>query len=449
MLDFDSHVGVMRSFRDFAEKQLSTGRIGQRRVLDTSTSLMADDPYLVVVHLGYFYFLRFLLLSLHTDVQIMANHGVAEQVKVAANAIDLAAKKLNIVQPGGISYGSWQQCKELVFAFVYCEEVRTDDDYLIAAQKTSLGQKMNETANLIANEIRHNFTEEFVDVFVFMHLTKHLIAQTNVGQVLFHSDLGEYVRVSCSLRMDYFTKEFADSVETVRYHCTEALDHSLDGVTVAQLHEQVSWQVHRLLDQLKPQQHRESPVQIGTAQASDSSQVVRYGVQLPTPDQLRTMSPSELNARLSTPDQLATMSPYEVEALQSQLIDLHDTLQHPLAHSMAIARQVGNSNPELLPEEEAVATSRHLVDLLSSAMSETTGNEVEKQDEAEKENKDCDDEECYESKNDKDCLPTLPTLPTAGATVSARSSRDGNAVTKSEANSTHEGISQSNQYADL
>jgi hypothetical protein len=420
MVDFDSHVGVMRSFRDFADKQLSSGRIGHRRVLDPSTSLMAGDPYLVVIHFSYFFFLRFYLLSLHTDLEVLRNYGAGEQVKVAANAVEVAAKKLNIVQPGGISYSTWQQCKELVFAFIGFEDERRDGDELVAAQKMAIGEKMSEAANLIANELRYK--EEFVDLFVFMHLTKHLLSQTRIGEMLFHNDLGDYVRVSCSLQMDYFTKEFAESVETVRHHCTEAMDHCLDPGVVARLHEKISWQAHCLLDQLKPQQSRESRMHVGTPQASTSIDQVlmeRYGIQLPTLDQVVTMHPNEFKACLPTAEQMKTMTPDESDALQSRLIDLHDRALHVLPHSMILDRQVGNSNPELLlPGQEVETTSRNIIDLLSRARSEIANDEREKQDKAEKENKDWDEEEYHPNKNDKDYLTTFKTCQeTASANI--------------------------------
>jgi hypothetical protein len=433
MLDFDSHVGVMRSFRDFADKQLSSGRVGhyQARVLNTSTSLMADDPYLVAIHLGYFFFLRFLLFSLHTDLDVLRNSGVGEQVKVAADAVEVAAKKLNIMQLGGTSYSNWQQCKELVFAFI-SEDERTDGDDLVVAQKMSISQKMNEAANLIANELRHNYTEEFVDLFLFMHLTKQLYSQTNVGEMLFHNDLGQYLRVSCGLRMNYFSENFAESVEMVRHHCTEAMDHALEASVVARLHNKVGWQVHCLLEQLKPQQRREPRVQIGTSRATGSIDEVlmeRYGIRLPTLEQVATMNPNEFMARLPTPEQLKTMTPDENEAFQSRLFELREGLVNSLPHSMTRSRQVEISNPELLPGQEVEATSRHLVDLLSSTSSATTDNETEKQDKAEKENKDWDDEEYHPSKTDKDHVPTFRT---GKETESVRSMRGGDTVGKSK-----------------
>lgn len=377
MVDFDSHVGVMRSFRDVAEKQLKTGTTGRQRILDASSTLMSDDPYIVVIHLGYFYFLRFLLLTLHTDLHGLVDKGLADQVKGAANAVEIAGKKLNALQPGGMSYSSWNLCKEQVFTFIDSAESMRGDDGLVAAQKMSLAQSINETANLIANELRCNTSEEFVDMFIFMHLTKHLISQTNIGRLLFASDLREYLRVSCSLRLDYFSEELVKSLETIRCHFTDALDHPLDAVAIANVFELVTWQVYSFLDQVKPPQHGESQLQALPPQTSGSimgGEVVRH-LHIPTPDQMQTMDPDEL------------------QALRSQLVDLHESLQNAPGHSVTtMVRQVGSSHSELLPEGAAMATSGHLMSLVSSAMSEVTGGGEEKMDRAEKEKKDFEDE---------------------------------------------------------
>ena len=286
LLDFESHVEMMRLFKDIAEKSLATGVSGQTRILDAYSSLMSDDPYVVVIHLGYFYFLRFVLLTLHTDHRVLKDLGIGEQIKVAADAIEVAAKKLDVLQLKGMACRSWIECKQQVLAYVDSVGTMGGDDDVVAVQKMSFSQRFTQTANLIANELRSNTSEEFVDVFLFMHLTRVVLSQTNVGQLLVDNDLCDYVRVSCSLRSEYFTEDMTKSVETIRCRFTEALDHPLDAETIQSLHHLVGWQVHGFLQCLKPPRHFKHKFQTTTLHSngslSRSSQVQRVNLQIPT-----------------------------------------------------------------------------------------------------------------------------------------------------------------------
>ncbi|XP_062511754.1 uncharacterized protein LOC134187609 isoform X2 [Corticium candelabrum] len=240
MLGFvDMNANALTCFTDICKRSLERNGIRSVATIDASSSIHSDDPTIVVAHLAYFYFLRFMFLTLVSEWQHLMGH-LAFQIKVAMDSIDLCLRKLALAQPLSVGHDMWKTTKEHTSVYL-----ANGGDI-----REQLCDEMVQAANAITFEMRLKYSEGDIDWMVYMHLKKVLILETTKGGMISTEGIERYMAASCGLPREYLSEQYLDTVDKVRGKCLESLERPLITSEIAELNHTLFWQASNFLGHL-------------------------------------------------------------------------------------------------------------------------------------------------------------------------------------------------------
>eukprot|EP00118_Oscarella_pearsei_P016458 m.157173 g.157173 ORF g.157173 m.157173 type:complete len:729 (+) comp38704_c0_seq2:413-2599(+) len=245
IFDFSAHAPSLRLFKDIALKQISETRGGQSVFIPPDS----DDSVVTVGHLGYFFFLRMMMLVLHSSRESLVFTGELHgQVLASLEAVEKKTAKLGIMSPGGIGRTNWTACKAHVLRFI---DVTTSCPDLIAERKV-LYSNMEDLGNMLAADLRHKWTENHSELFMYVSLTRILLAMTNSKRMPPQRIVTLYLNASFALPVEYFSEKYMESVERTRSRLVDFISR-VEGQSserdVAEVFQEVYWQNHNFLEE--------------------------------------------------------------------------------------------------------------------------------------------------------------------------------------------------------
>lgn len=265
LINFDDDSKPRTTFLTIAMREMVISRgdpMAMQPLPETGTVFRACDTYmymhcshllpnihictantgLLVAYLVYHMYVRIQLLTLWTHLEILPS--MEEDIKHSMEAVEAAATRISLLQPGSDTRRHWDSVKLSVLSYV---RHGRGDLISLSCDYTAVGQR-------IESEIRQKTSRRVYAVVTYLQNMQAVVGNTSVGIMVPSDAVQKYLKTVSKLDRRCLSEDYWPSMDSVEKLMRDSLSRQLSAAEIEKVHMTFSWQTENVFTHFKPEE---------------------------------------------------------------------------------------------------------------------------------------------------------------------------------------------------